>query len=162
VVVDEMPGESVLARGCGWDVSYVCRGRGSATITCATDVVHRSSDRLGQNTFTPAVTAPPATGPAEAGDQRREEIAAAPQPPAVPNLASERVRAWIDAQREAILACTERTSAVVIARWDASGVVTLTLSGDLAGSTQEGCMRAATGAQQDTTGTSGELRHLVR
>lgn len=50
----------------------------------------------------------------------------------------------------------------MVARWDASGAVTLALGGDLAGSSNEGCVRSAVGPQHVTASTSGELRHLVR
>lgn len=73
-----------------------------------------------------------------------------------------RLRTWLDAQREAILACTERTTVVVTARWDASGAVSVALVGDLAGTPAEGCVRSAVGWQRVTPSPAGELRHLVR
>ena len=72
------------------------------------------------------------------------------------------VRTLLDTQREAILACAERATVVVVVRWDASGAVTLALGGDLAGSSNEGCVRSALGAQHVAASAPGELRHLVR
>lgn len=73
-----------------------------------------------------------------------------------------RLRTWLDGQRDAILACTQRTNVVVTARWDATGTVTVALVGDLAGTPAEGCVRSAVGAQHVTAGAAGEVRHLVR
>jgi len=87
-----------------------------------------------------------------------------PTPTPAPALADDatRLRIWLDAQREAILACTERTTVVVTARWDASGAVSVALVADLAGTPAEGCVRSAVGWQRVTPSPAGELRHLVR
>lgn len=73
-----------------------------------------------------------------------------------------RLRTWLDAQRDAILTCTERANVAVTARWDETGTVTVALGGDLAGTPADGCVRSAVGAQHVAAGTAGELRHLVR
>ncbi len=97
----------------------------------------------------------PTTPPAATGD-------AEPAPTTAPSADSPELRARLDTQREAILACAERATVVVVARWDASGAVTLALGGELAGSSNEGCVRSAVGAQHVTASAPGELRHLVR
>jgi len=79
-----------------------------------------------------------------------------------PGADNPELRALLDTQREAILACAERATVVVVVRWDASGAVTLALGGELAGSSNEGCVRSAVGAQHVTASAPGELRHLVR
>jgi hypothetical protein len=94
-----------------------------------------------------------------------EQSSAAPvesNPPIASPDATAPLRAWLDAQRDAILTCTERTSVAVTARWDATGTVTVALGGELAGTPAEGCVRSAVGAQQVPAGAAGEVRHLVR
>lgn len=83
-------------------------------------------------------------------------------PPAPPTSDNVPLRAWLDTQRDAILACAERTTVVVTARWDAAGTVTVALGGELAGTPAEGCVRSAVGAQHVPGGAAGEVRHLVR
>jgi len=72
------------------------------------------------------------------------------------------LRIWLDGQRDGILACTQSTNVVVVARWDAGGAVTVALVGDLAGTPAEGCVRSAVGAQHLAASAAGEMRHLVR
>ncbi len=73
-----------------------------------------------------------------------------------------RIRSGLDARREEILACTGRSASVVRARYDASGAVTLTLAGDLEGSPEEGCVRAALSGVRVSPGHAGLVMHLVR
>lgn len=72
------------------------------------------------------------------------------------------IRAALDAARGDVLACVSRERAVVRATWDAAGAVSLTLEGDLAGSAEEGCVRAALSHVRAPEGVPGTLLHLVR
>lgn len=72
------------------------------------------------------------------------------------------VRAALDAAHADVLACVARDRVVVRATWDAAGVVSLALQGDLAGSPEEGCVRAALSALSAPAGAAGTVLHLVR
>ncbi len=72
------------------------------------------------------------------------------------------VRALLDARREDVLACASRERVVVRASWSASGDVGWTLEGELAGSPEEGCARAALGPLHVDVTAAGTLLHLVR
>lgn len=82
--------------------------------------------------------------------------------PSGANSAPNEVRIWLDSQRDAILTCAERSTALVKARWDLDGEVSLGFGGDLAGTTAEGCLQSALGTHHVTAGATGELSHLVR
>jgi hypothetical protein len=83
-----------------------------------------------------------------------------PRPPVSP--AEPALRAAIDERRDDILACVGRDRAVVRFEWTASGPLAITLSGALAGTVEEGCVRAALGDLAAAPGTEGALLHLVR
>lgn len=110
--------------------------------------------------------APP--GPSAVGLRLRfpdEQPSAAPvesSPPVASPDTTAPLRAVLDAQRDAVLACAERPTVVVTARWDATGTVTIALGGDLANTPAEGCVRSAVGAQHVPAGAAGEARHFVR
>jgi len=71
------------------------------------------------------------------------------------------VRAAIAGHSADILGCTGRTSIGVHASWDAHGVVTFGLPGDLAGRPEESCVRTAIGPLT-VAPPAGELMELVR
>ncbi|MFO0708589.1 MAG: hypothetical protein U0353_02050 [Sandaracinus sp.] len=73
-----------------------------------------------------------------------------------------RIRAGIDAHRDDVLACTGRSASVVRVRYAVDGAITLTLGGDLEGSPEEGCVRAAIGGVRVSPGHEGTVMHLVR
>jgi len=52
------------------------------------------------------------------------------------------IRAWLDSQRDAILTCAERSTALVKARWSSTGDVSLGFGGDLAGRPPRAVFRA--------------------
>lgn len=72
------------------------------------------------------------------------------------------LRTVLEARRQDVLACVERDRVAVRARWDAQGAVTLALLGDLAGSPEEGCVRAALDDFRAPPGEPGEIVHLLR
>ena len=77
-------------------------------------------------------------------------------------LIEARIRAGLDAHRDDVLACTGRSASVVRVRYALDGSITLTLAGDLEGSPEEGCVRAAIGGVRVSTGHEGTVMHLVR
>ena len=106
-----------------------------------------------------------ASPPTPAPGARAEADAAADPGPGrsdAPADGTTELRAWIEAQREAILGCAERPTVLVRARWDASGLVTLAFGGELAGTPADGCLQSAAGAHRTTAGAAGTLSHLVR
>lgn len=72
------------------------------------------------------------------------------------------LRATLDARREDVLACVSRERVVVRATWTAMGEVSWALDGELRGSPEEGCVRAALGALRVDAPNDGTLLHLVR
>ncbi len=81
-------------------------------------------------------------------------------PPAAP--IEETIRRGLDARRDDVLACTGRTASVVRVRYDLEGAVQITLAGDLEGSPEEGCVRAALSGVHVARGASGTVLHLLR
>lgn len=74
-----------------------------------------------------------------------------------------RIRAGLDARRDDIVACVGRDRVAVRVAYDAEGAVTIGLQGELEGSPEEGCVRAAlSGVRVAPTGASGVVVHLVR
>jgi hypothetical protein len=72
------------------------------------------------------------------------------------------IRAGLDAHREDVLACTGRSASVVRVRYALDGSIALTLAGDLEGSPEEGCVRAAIGGVRVVPGHEGTVVHLLR
>lgn len=72
------------------------------------------------------------------------------------------IRGGLDARRDDVLACTGRSASIVRVRYEVSGAVTFSLGGDLEGSPEEGCVRAAMGAVRVEGGHEGTVLHLVR
>jgi hypothetical protein len=72
------------------------------------------------------------------------------------------VRAWLDGQRETILGCAQQEKALVDARWDATGTVSVSFVGELAASPADGCLRSALGTQLVGARSAGEIRHWVK
>lgn len=73
-----------------------------------------------------------------------------------------RIRGGLDAHRDDIIACTNRSASVIRVRYAIDGAITLTLGGDLEGSPEEGCVRAAIGGVRVEPGHEGTVMHLVR
>lgn len=84
--------------------------------------------------------------------------------PATDPAAEAAARQAIDELRTAILACSSGQPIAVTGEWTTSGALTLHLTGDLAGSAQEGCMRAAaSGVVLSPAPTAaGSVLHAVR
>jgi hypothetical protein len=78
------------------------------------------------------------------------------------SITTSSLRAAIEERRSAILACVEQPSFAVRLQWDAQGAVTVSLTGSLAGSAQEECVRIAAGSLQAAAGSApGELLHPI-
>ncbi|UJR79816.1 hypothetical protein [Sandaracinus amylolyticus] len=82
--------------------------------------------------------------------------------PSTDDTATSAVRASLDERREDVLACASSERVVVRVEWDATGAITLGLGGDLGGSAEEGCVRAALADLRAPSGAPGSLLHLVR
>jgi hypothetical protein len=116
------------------------------------------------------------SGLSEAGSGGESTLDAEHEPPSGPDADDEappthaaeievieaRIRAGLDAHRDDVLACTGRSASVVRARYALDGSITLTLAGDLEGSPEEGCVRAAIGGVRVGAGHEGTVMHLVR
>lgn len=149
------------ASGCGGTVEVLCTS-GHNEPVC---LVGRARDEL-------AVSGISDLG---AGDETGAEEAAA-EGPAGPDADDEAptgpseeitaiessVRDGLDARRDDVLACTGRSASVVRVRYALDGGITVTLAGDLEGSPEEGCVRAALGAVRVAAGHEGIVMHLVR
>lgn len=72
------------------------------------------------------------------------------------------IRRGLEARRDDVLACTGRTASVVRVRYAVDGSIELRLAGDLEGSPEEGCVRAALGNVRVEPGRAGVVLHLLR
>ncbi len=72
------------------------------------------------------------------------------------------IRRGLDARRADVLACTGRSASVVRVRYDLEGTLSISLAGDLEGSPEEGCVRAALSGVHVAHGESGTVLHLLR
>ena len=91
-----------------------------------------------------------------------------PPPPTQPEesnavTASEaQIRRGLDARRDDVLACADRNSVVVNVAYAIDGSVSINLAGDLRGTPQEGCVRAALQGVRVVPGQTGVVMHLLR
>jgi hypothetical protein len=96
-------------------------------------------------------------------DPEADEGLADDAPAALPDSSIEAtIRRGLDARRADVLACTGRTASVVRVRYDHEGALTISLAGDLEGSPEEGCVRAALSGVHVAGGESGTVLHLLR
>ncbi len=72
------------------------------------------------------------------------------------------IRRGLDARRDDVLACAERNSVVVTVAYAVDGSVSISLAGDLRGTPQEGCVRAALQGVRVAAGQTGVVMHLLR
>lgn len=73
------------------------------------------------------------------------------------------VRQWLDSHRAEILACTRTAAALVEVRWNAQGVPSVALGGEMHGSAGEPCVvQALSGVQFAVAGQAGAIRHVVQ
>lgn len=72
------------------------------------------------------------------------------------------VRAYLDSRAPDVLTCTNTIRLALHAAWDGRGVVRFALTGPLAGSIEEGCVRQTLGGFTTGAGDPGELLHLVQ
>lgn len=91
-----------------------------------------------------------------------EAHATADVTPAGPTPAEAAIRRGLDARSEDILACVDRSTVAVRVNHAADGTLSITLSGDLRSSPEEGCVRAAIGDVRVPGGEPGVVVHLVR
>lgn len=92
----------------------------------------------------------------EATDDDRGAIRAASS-----GAAETAIRRGLDARAEDVMACVDRDRVTVRATFHADGAVVLALTGDLAGSPEEGCVRSAIGDVRVPAGESGVVLHLL-
>jgi hypothetical protein len=95
-------------------------------------------------------------------EAQRHAQAEAPEGDLASSLSAEdALHAAIDLRRQGVADCTQQ-DVVVVAAWSADGTVTISLLGDLAGSTSEECVQAALAdVQAQATGNSGAITHHV-
>ena len=72
------------------------------------------------------------------------------------------IRRGLDARRDDVLACADRNSVVVNVAYAVDGSVSIGLAGDLQGTPQEGCVRAAFQGVRVAAGQAGVVMHLLR
>ncbi|MGE3634987.1 MAG: hypothetical protein AB7P00_34115 [Sandaracinaceae bacterium] len=109
----------------------------------------------------PESAAPEQTDPVPVTPQPRPASSSTPAP--APAGIESMIRDGLDARRDDVLACVSRDRVAVRAAYAADGTVTLSLSGELAGSAEEGCVRAALdGVRVAATDAGGVIIHLVR
>lgn len=170
VTMEKLADLRYRATGCGSRVEILCSAGHLEPVCLAVrprDTEHVSGIAdVGSGGETPLAEAgPPApddgepTGP-EAED---EGPLAGAEPGADPTAEIEaRIRGGLDARRDDVLACTNRSATVVRVRYAVDGSIALTLGGDLEGSPEEGCVRAALGGVRVAPGHVGVVMHLVR
>lgn len=78
-----------------------------------------------------------------------------------PSPAEAAIRAGLDAHRADIYACTQQDPTVLRVNYETDGSLVVHLSGGLAGSPEEGCVRAALSGARAPEGSSGVVLHLV-
>jgi hypothetical protein len=146
------------ASGCGRTVDVAC----STSANSPHCIRVRIASPGGEETAGEEVHAS-ASEPAHASTTPDATTSTAAAEPAPPSAAERALRAALDARREDALACASRDRLVVSATWTASGEVSLALSGDLAGSPEEGCVRAALGdLRAEGVTAPGTILHLLR
>jgi len=79
-----------------------------------------------------------------------------------PSPAETAIRRGLDARSADILACVDRSTVAVRVNHAADGTLSITLSGDLRSSPEEGCVRAAIGDVRVPGAEPGVVVHLVR
>lgn len=82
--------------------------------------------------------------------------------PTGPTPAEMAIRRGLDARSADILACVDRSTVAVRVNHASDGSLSITLSGDLRSSPEEGCVRAAIGDVRVPGGEPGVVVHLVR
>jgi len=87
---------------------------------------------------------------------------AQPDEPDVVTASEEQIRRGLDARRDDVLACADRNSVVVNVAYAIDGTVSINLAGDLRGTPQEGCVRAALQGVRVAAGQTGVVMHLLR
>ncbi|MFO0681757.1 MAG: hypothetical protein U0234_06890 [Sandaracinus sp.] len=104
-------------------------------------------------------------------DPRADEGEAEAVPPPPPSAttatpaspeAEAAIRAGLDARRADVFACTQHDPTVVRVTYAADGTLEIHLAGGLAGSAEEGCVRAAlSGVRAPESATGGAVLHLI-
>jgi hypothetical protein len=145
VALEQTESHRFHAEGCGGTADVAC-SEGSLNPVCI-----RVAERGTSGSERP---------PREVID---EEGAGADAPePDAPSLAEATIRRGLDARAADVLACVDRESVAVRVTHAADGQVAITLSGELRGSPEEGCVRAALGEVRAPAGEAGVVVHLVR
>lgn len=146
--VSEVAAHRYRGEGCGGTAEVVC----TAAALEPTCVRQRISSTAGAESYDDDELArePDASPDGEAREGSRAGVEA-------------RIRSGLDARREDILACVGSERVAVRVAYEPDGRVQVSLQGPLAGSAEEGCLRAAlTGVRVAASGAPGVVVHLVR
>lgn len=131
--------------GCGRTVSYTCMlvpNGGFGAIACA----------------------PIATTPAIVMVQPPPQATPAPPPSyAAPSAETDAVRAALTSRAPSVLACVPDQAIALDVSWNASGALSVSLTGTRSGSAEEACVRAAySGVVVSPAGAGGRVLHPIQ
>lgn len=161
VEVERTEAHRFHATGCGGEADIVC-SEGSLSPVCIRVAARGTSGgeaRPDEEDQDVDVDVDAAT------DEHVDEavVTGDPDPaPAGPTAAEVAIRRGLDARAADVIACVDRSSIAVRVNHAADGTVSVTLSGDLRSSPEEGCVRAALGDVRVPPGEPGVVVHLVR
>jgi hypothetical protein len=94
--------------------------------------------------------------------RRGQVVAGSTSTATAPSAGEATARAFVEAHRDVILACTGTSAAAVVATWTATGAITLALPDAQAGTAQDGCVRSsAAGTLSPAPGSAGSVLHAV-
>jgi len=159
VTVVKIADNRYRASGCGGAVEVLCSA-GHNEPVC---IVGRAREDLAVSGIADQGAGGEEADPEAEGPSGPEADDEAPTDASDELAAIERtVRAGLDAHRDDVLACTGRRASVVRVRYSVDGSVAISLGGDLEGSPEEGCVRAAMGAVRVAPGHEGLVMHLLR
>lgn len=152
VAVERTEAHRFHARGCEREGDIVC-SEGSLNPVCIRVAARNTSG---------------GEAGSEGGETEDVEVASTegdePEPAPVETVSPQEqaIRRGLDARSEDVLACVDRPSVAVRVNHAADGSLSITLSGDLRDSPEEGCVRAAIGPVHVPPGAPGVVVHLVR
>ncbi len=159
VTVVKIADNRYRASGCGGTVEVLCTA-GHNEPVC---IVGRAREDLATSGLADQGAGGEDSDPETEGPSGPEADDEAPADASAEVASIERtIRSGLDAHRDDVLACTSRSASVVRVRYSVDGSIALTLGGDLEGSPEEGCVRAAIGAVRVAPGHEGVVMHLLR
>lgn len=150
--------------GCGMDIVYACPRHAARWRGCELEQQQQPAYAVVQQPMQQqpqgAVVVVTAGGQVE----QQQQVLVTPQAQTPQQQATEAtVRQWLDGSRAQILACTQTQAALIEVTWDATGVPTIMLGGEMRGTPGENCVRQQLGAVQfQNTGGPGQVRHVIQ